>query len=53
MVFFGLCRNYLTHLEYISTIGKLQWFIQKIYLSLLPKEGLGVTLFLYVFSVFP
>nr|POF25443.1 isoform 2 of no-associated protein 1, chloroplastic/mitochondrial [Quercus suber] len=31
---------------YISTIGKLQWFIQKIYLSLLPKAGLGVTLFL-------
>jgi hypothetical protein len=42
----------MTRLEYISTIGKLQWFIQKIYLPLLLKVGSGVTLFLYVLSAF-
>ncbi|KAE9464914.1 hypothetical protein C3L33_03166, partial [Rhododendron williamsianum] len=37
-------RKYMTHPEFISTIGKLQWFILRPYLSLLPKVGSGVTL---------
>lgn len=46
---FSFDRNYLIRLEFISTIGKLQWFMQKIYLSLPPEVVSGVNLSLYVF----
>lgn len=46
-------RNYMTLLEYISTTGKQQLFMQKIYLPLLLRVGSGVNLFLYVrFQIF-
>jgi hypothetical protein len=38
----------MTHPEFISTIDKLQWFIQKIYLHLPLEVVSRVNLFLYV-----
>lgn len=40
----------MIRLEFISTIGRLLWFIQMTYLLLLPEVGSGVNHFQYVFS---